>query len=103
MVAGDLGRDCSELLPALTRIAGAAWSWDDLRRQVRDFDGLGGLIDPELAEWMDDGMFARWVLSALPAPAEMLAAVRPYLVPSAARRLAHAVRAITEEPAASSA
>jgi hypothetical protein len=54
---------------------------------------LGDIIDPELAGWMDDGMFARWVLSDLPSPDELLATVRPYLAPSAARRLAHAVRA----------
>ena len=102
LVAGDAGDDCSELVPALTRVAGATWSWEDLRRRVEEFDGLGGLIDPELAAWMDDGMFARWVLSALPSTEEMLAGVRPLLVPSAARRLAHAIKAITEVPAANS-
>jgi hypothetical protein len=103
LVAGEAGADCSELLPVLTRVAGAAWSWADLRHQVQDFDGLGGLIDPELAAWMDDGMFARWVLSALPSPDDVLAAARPHLVPSAARRLAHAIRVITDVPEASSA
>jgi hypothetical protein len=103
LVAGDAGADCSELLPALTRVATATWSWDDLRRRVSEFDGLGGLVDPELAAWMDEGMFARWVLAALPSAEEMLAGARPLLVPSAARRLGHAIRVITEGPAANSA
>lgn len=103
LVAGDARADCSDLLPALTRVAGAAWSWGDLRREIQDFDALGELVDPELAAWMDDGMFARWVLAALPSADELLASVRPLLVPSAARRLAHAIRAMTEAPTANSA
>jgi hypothetical protein len=102
LVAGELDTDCSAALPALTRLAGATWSWADLRRQAQESDGLGG-VDPELAAWMDDGMFARWVLSVLPSPDEMLVTVRPYLVPSAARRMAHAIRACAELPSATSA
>jgi hypothetical protein len=68
-----------------------AQSWELLR--VLTARRLWGaeLLDPDLAQWMDDGMFARWVLASLPAPAELLQRLRPLVAPSAARRLAHSV------------
>jgi hypothetical protein len=81
------------LVPGLMRMAGSAWSWEDFRLQAQRESGLQDVVDPDLAGWMDDGMFARWVLSDLPSPDELLTALRPHLSPSAARRLSHAVRA----------
>ena len=73
--------------------AGSAWSWEQIRAQAEHEGFLDGPTDPGLASWMDDGMFARWVLGELPAADELFAALRPLLTPSASRRLAHALHA----------
>jgi hypothetical protein len=100
ILGAELDGSCSELVPGLMRMAGSAWSWEELRRQAQYEHGLEDIVDPELAAWMDEGMFARWVLADLPSPDELLAALRPRLSPSAARRLGHAVHAAsTPEPA----
>ena len=100
VISTDLGRPCTELVPGLIRMAGSAWSWEDFRLQAQVQVGMEDVIDPELAGWMDEGMFARWVLADLPSPEELLPALRPHLAPSAARRLAHALHAATvAEPA----
>jgi hypothetical protein len=99
----ELEGGCSEVVPGLMRMAASAWSWEDVRLQVQHHGGLADIIDPELAGWMDQGMFARWILSDLPSPDELLATLRPQLAPSAARRLTHAVRtAGSLEPARAS-
>ncbi len=76
----------------LILIASQSWSWELLRQQAISDRWARDLVSPDLAAWMDDGMFARWILSALPGPDELVARIRPQLAPSAARRLAHAVR-----------
>ena len=91
ILSAELDGPQAELVPGLMRVAGSAWTWEDFRQQAERDGGLAHLVDPHLVGWMDQGMFARWLLSELPAPDELLAAVRPHLVPSAARRLAHAV------------
>jgi hypothetical protein len=80
-------------LPDLIRRSAAAWSWEALRLQAENGSWARELVSPDLAAWMDEGMFARWVLNALPAPEELVDRVRPRLAPSTARRLAHAVKA----------
>jgi hypothetical protein len=99
----DLGGSDARLLTGLLHLAASAWSWEDLRQQAERDAGLADVIDPKLAGWMDEGMFARWILSELPSPDELLARVRPYLAPSAARRLAHAVHASGQNEAAGAA
>jgi hypothetical protein len=93
IVSTDLTGPRSYPLPALSRLAGSTWTWEDLRRQAESNASFEGIVPAGLAGWMDEGMFARWVLSELPSADELLSAVRPYLAPSAARRLTHAVRA----------
>jgi hypothetical protein len=93
VIGSDLEESGSPLLAGMVRAAGSAWSWERLRHQAAEGDDLQDLIDPELAAWMDEGMFARWILDDLPSPDEMLAALRPRLSPSAARRLGHAIHA----------
>jgi hypothetical protein len=88
----DLGERDAEL-SGLLRLAGSAWTWEELRQQTAQQALLPDLVDPAMAAWMDEGMFARWVMAELPDRDELLTAVRPHLAPSAARRLAHAVRA----------
>lgn len=79
-------------MTALVRVAARAWTWEELRRLALEHPWTGEIVSPEMAAWMDDGMFARWVLDALPAPEELLARVRPLVAPSSARRLGHLVR-----------
>jgi hypothetical protein len=80
-----------EELDDLLRIAAAAWSWEEIRAQATAGE-LEAFIGPDIAQWMDDGMVCRWLLSMIPPIDQLLEAARPLLVPSAARRLAHAVR-----------
>ena len=87
--AGADRRDVCDII----RASASAWSWEALRVQAESGSWAEELVSPDLAAWMDEGMFARWVLSALPAPDELVARIRPRLAPSTARRLAHAVRA----------
>jgi hypothetical protein len=96
----DLRGSDAGVLPGLLRMAGSAWSWEDFRQHAERDGSLADVIDPKLAGWMDEGMFARWILSDLPSPDELLARVRPYLAPSAARRLTHAVHASGQTQAA---
>jgi hypothetical protein len=69
------------------------WTWEALRRAAVRENWARMMVERDLAAWMDDGMFARWIIDSLPAPEDVLAGLRPHLAPSAARRLAHAVRA----------
>jgi hypothetical protein len=93
--------DVSGITDALTRMGAAAYSWEAVRIQAaRQVGFLDDVIDPRLAGWMDDGMFARWLLAELPSVDELFTALRPRLTPSAARRLAHAVHAADTSQAA---
>jgi hypothetical protein len=87
--AGSEGPDLSDII----RVSSSAWSWEALRVQAETGSWARELVSADLAAWMDEGMFARWVLSALPAPDELVARIRPRLAPSTARRLAHAIKA----------
>lgn len=77
-----------QLVDALTN----AQRWDDLRMAVAAGSRCEGLPSPDLAAWMDDGMFSRWVLDSIRPTADLLAELRPWLRPSACRHLAHWVR-----------
>lgn len=68
-------------------------SWEEVRVAVAAGDAGDALVPPELADWMDEGMFARWILGSMRPLEDMLDELRPRLRPSAARRLAHVVRA----------
>ena len=88
-------------LADLVRISAAAWSWEEIRTQAAEGE-LEAFVDAELASWMDEGMFSRWLLSILPSVDQLLEVARPMLVPSAARRLAHALhRSASAQPARS--
>ncbi|HKE77551.1 MAG TPA: hypothetical protein VKB57_28280, partial [Acidimicrobiales bacterium] len=75
---------------ALARAAvrwAAAWPWSRLRAEPAAFDVPWLDRTPALAAWMDDGMWARWLLSALPHADDLRAAVHSLLC----ERLAAAV------------
>lgn len=93
-LAGE--QPCSADAPAEERIlvAAAGENWESLRLAVAS--GLGGpeMPPPPLAAWMDEGMFSRWVLDALPPLESLIDTSRALLVPAAARRLAHVARRV---------
>jgi hypothetical protein len=65
-------------------------TWEHLRVAA----GAGGVTSVwfprrEHCEWMDAGMFSRWVVASIPSPTEMAAALRSHLEPQAARRFYH--------------
>ncbi|MGH9057334.1 MAG: hypothetical protein ACRDYY_15970 [Acidimicrobiales bacterium] len=80
-------------LPELVELFASACTWDFLRRHAGGIPWVGAVVPPDLAGWMDEGMFARWLLDGLPAPEQLISRIRPLVAPSTARRLAHAVRA----------
>ena len=82
-----------DALPTMMAVMAAAGTWEELRRRTCAEGAMSMLVSPDLAAWMDDGMFARWVLGELPGPDELMAAVRPHVSRSTARRLSHAVHA----------
>lgn len=87
-------------LADLARNTVASTTWAELRELAAD--GLGrGLtppVDPAVAAWMDDGMFARWCADAFPPSAELLEAVAELAPPALARHVARVVRAWDREP-----
>jgi hypothetical protein len=80
-------------LPELVRLSSSIWTWERLRRDTLINHWAADVVSDDVARWMDDGMFARWILAELPAADELLTRVRQYVAPSTARRIAHAVRA----------
>lgn len=70
----------------------AGATWEAVRQAVADGGGDECFPPAELAAWMDEGMFSRWVLDQLSPMDDLLAEVRTRLQPAAARKLAHRVR-----------
>jgi hypothetical protein len=64
-----------------------AWPWGRLRRDPSGADVPGPPPSPQLAQWMDDGMWARWLLSRLPAADDLLSAVHALLPPTLAEQV----------------
>ncbi len=105
-LAGSWER-CARLHPALDpptglapapvddveRVAGrcaehaAAWSWARLRADPGVLALPDGAVPAEVAAWMDDGCFARWVLGAYPSPSRLAHDVCGLLDPDVARRV----------------
>jgi hypothetical protein len=70
-----------------------AWTWARLRDEPGVLDLPGPPPSPPLARWMDDGMWARWLLSRLPSGDDLMAAVRALLPPALADGVAVVVQA----------
>ena len=58
-----------------------AWPWARLRAEPGVADVAGPRPSSALAQWMDDGMWARWLVSRLPPADELLEATRAVLSP----------------------
>jgi len=69
------------------RVARRAWSWETLRCQAATEGTLADLCPPALAGWMDEGMFARWVLDGLLPATALLGHLDGLLEPAAAAAL----------------
>jgi hypothetical protein len=66
-------------LAAAAAALAEAWPWSRLRAEPSVVDGPGPVPAADLAGWMDDGMWARWLLARLPGEDDLLAAVRALL------------------------
>jgi hypothetical protein len=70
--------------------------WESMRELVAAGLETPGMPPSSLARWMDEGMFARWVLAELPPTEDLLPGVRSSLEPAAYRRLSHLVRRLED-------
>ncbi len=72
--------------------------WEQLRQRTAagKVDGVG--IPADLAEWMDEGMFARWVLAGLPLLPSLLQECADVVDAKMLRRVRHTLRAWDLDP-----
>jgi hypothetical protein len=87
-----LGPDADTLADA-TRALADAWPWSRLRADPAVADVPGPLPDPRVVAWMDDGMWARWLLATFPALDDLVDAACSLLAPSLARATRQVVEA----------
>jgi hypothetical protein len=62
----DAGRHHAVALAELTQVLGQMWSWSELRHHPDIVALAEPPPSPAIRSWMDDGMFARWLLTQLP-------------------------------------
>jgi len=107
---------CPNAVPGaedLIRVASQVGTWESLRLLVASGQAWGDeelegtapgqqadrrgwaddLPDDSLADWMDEGMFSRWVLQGMRTTAELLELITPWVAPSVLTKLARAVQA----------
>ena len=88
-----------EELVAAGRALHRAMSWSELRlRAAAGRRDPGVEVPADLAAWMDDGMFARWVLGGLPSFPELVHRCRRVLSPEVLRRLRRVLRGWNVDP-----
>jgi hypothetical protein len=75
------------LLELAVRAATRAWTWERIRAQAAAGQWDTELVSPELAAWMDQGMFSRWVLAGTRSCDELLAAASASLRPATRRKI----------------
>jgi hypothetical protein len=93
-----LGPDADALADA-TRALADAWPWGRLRTDPAVVDVPGLLPDPRVVAWMDDGMWARWLLAAFPALSDLVDAACSLLTPNLARAAKQVVEASNDRAA----
>jgi hypothetical protein len=84
--------DPQRLVSAASALA-RAWPWARLRADPSVLDLPGAPPTARLAGWMDDGMWARWLLGLLPAPDDLMAAVHALLPAAVAQGVDTVARA----------
>jgi hypothetical protein len=77
----------------IARVATAAWSWENLRLQAVQERWMDHLIPPGLARWMDEGMFARWLLGEVASLASATSAVQAVMDPRVWHQIATVITA----------
>lgn len=94
-VATAWGMDCPDGAPVAladaTRRLAEAWPWARLRKEPDVLDTPGPPLHPDITNWMDDGMFARWVLAAFPSWQQLADASAQLLPASIATTIAETV------------
>jgi hypothetical protein len=95
--AMQLFEQCGERLPVPSFVGVAqamanVLDWGQVRYEIVERAWLNAVCRPEVAEWMDDGMLSRWLLSAWPSVEELAAGVSEALDPPLARRVRAALR-----------
>ncbi|HVF32494.1 MAG TPA: hypothetical protein VM933_05615 [Acidimicrobiales bacterium] len=88
-----------EELVSCGRSLARAMPWGELRLRAASGVRDGGIgLSADLAAWMDDGMFARWVLGGLPPFTPLLRRCATVLAPEVLRRLRRTLRAWDLDP-----
>ena len=88
-----------EELVSCGRSLARAMPWGELRLRAASGVRDGGIgVSADLAAWMDDGMFARWVLGGLPPFTPLLRRCSAILAPEVLRRLRRTLRAWNLDP-----
>ncbi|MGH9186030.1 MAG: hypothetical protein ACRD0U_09485 [Acidimicrobiales bacterium] len=89
MLAGDGGLRAGDAdhLPSLGRVLTRARPWEHLRRCCADGAWSVPFLSAAHADWMDEGMFSRWLLDGLPPVGELASAVCDLLPGRVTRRL----------------
>jgi hypothetical protein len=77
-VGGDLF-DVAESMPRLAEILARSRSWSDLRHGYVAGQWDAPAVPAEIAAWMDDGIFSRWLLDGVPVCGATLLALRDLL------------------------
>lgn len=88
-----------EELVSSARSLARALPWGELRLRAAAGVEDGGIgLSADVAAWMDDGMFARWVLGGLPSFTPLLRRCTAVLAPEVWRRLRRTLRAWDLDP-----
>lgn len=82
-----------EALAETTHVLAGAWPWSRLRHEPDVIDTARPPLPRQVAEWMDDGMFARWVLAELADLGLLCRTVRALLPPGVAAAVDDTVQA----------
>jgi hypothetical protein len=81
------------MLAAATAALARQWTWSRLRADPAALDLPWLDLSPGLAAWMDDGMWARWLHSGVPALPDLMATVTELLGTQVAEAVARVVEA----------
>ncbi|MHB1929276.1 MAG: hypothetical protein ACYDEN_12590 [Acidimicrobiales bacterium] len=81
------------VLETVVRRTPGVWTWEQLRQAAVTNGSLAELCPPDLARWMDVGMYARWVMAEGAPLEQLLAAARDRVDGGAYQQLTAALAA----------
>jgi hypothetical protein len=90
---GDVGLADPEALAETTHMLARAWPWDRLRRDPDVVDTARPPLPRTVTSWMDDGMFARWVLADVPGLGALSRSATALLPPPVVSAIGHTIAA----------